>query len=84
MLCFVSEQNMFLVPMELIWVDFPINLILIIDCIGWGTNEGLIVSILGHRNASQRKIIRETYAETYGEDLLKALNKELTSDFEVC
>ncbi|KAK7321177.1 hypothetical protein VNO77_31540 [Canavalia gladiata] len=49
---------------------------------GWGTNEGLIISILAHRNASQRKLIRETYAETYGEDLLKVLDKELTSDFE--
>lgn len=49
---------------------------------GWGTNEGLIISILPHRNASQRKLIRETYAETYGEDLLKALDKELTNDFE--
>ncbi|XP_057442560.1 annexin Gh1-like [Lotus japonicus] len=49
---------------------------------GWGTNEDLIISILGHRNAAQRKLIRETYAETYGEDLLKALDKELTSDFE--
>ncbi|XP_027332099.1 annexin D1-like isoform X2 [Abrus precatorius] len=51
-------------------------------CEGWGTNEGLIISILGHRNAAQRKLIRETYAETYGEDLLKVLDKELTSDFE--
>ncbi|KAJ1411360.1 Annexin [Sesbania bispinosa] len=49
---------------------------------GWGTNEGLIISILAHRNAHQRKLIRETYAQTYGEDLLKALDKELTSDFE--
>ncbi|KAJ9167027.1 hypothetical protein P3X46_021711 [Hevea brasiliensis] len=49
---------------------------------GWGTNEGLIISILGHRNAAQRKLIRETYAETYGEDLLKALDKELSNDFE--
>ncbi|KAF7829930.1 annexin D1 [Senna tora] len=50
---------------------------------GWGTNEALIISILGHRNDAQRKLIRETYAETYGEDLLKALDKELTNDFEV-
>ncbi|KAL0288860.1 UNVERIFIED_CONTAM: Annexin D1 [Sesamum angustifolium] len=49
---------------------------------GWGTNEGLIISILGHRNASQRKLIRQVYAETYGEDLLKVLDKELSSDFE--
>ncbi|XP_052191190.1 annexin Gh1-like [Diospyros lotus] len=49
---------------------------------GWGTNEELIISILAHRNAAQRKLIRQTYAETYKEDLLKALDKELTDDFE--
>jgi annexin A7/11 len=49
---------------------------------GWGTNEALIISILAHRNASQRNLIRKSYAETYGEDLLKALDKELSSDFE--
>lgn len=50
---------------------------------GWGTNEALIISVLAHRNAAQRKLIREIYNETYGEDLLKALDKELSSDFEV-
>ncbi|KAH9756605.1 Annexin D1 [Citrus sinensis] len=49
---------------------------------GWGTNEQLIISILAHRNAAQRKLIRQTYADTYGEDLLKSLDKELTNDFE--
>lgn len=49
---------------------------------GWGTNEDLIISILGHRSASQRKLIRRIYFETYGEDLLKELDKELTQDFE--
>ncbi|CAM8942934.1 unnamed protein product [Rhodiola kirilowii] len=49
---------------------------------GWGTNEGLIVSILAHRNADQRKAIRESYASTYNEDLLKQLDKELSSEFE--
>ncbi|KAK6938162.1 Annexin repeat [Dillenia turbinata] len=49
---------------------------------GWGTNEALIISILAHRNAAQRNLIRQTYAKTYGEDLLKALNKELSNDFE--
>lgn len=50
---------------------------------GWGTNEALIISVLAHRNAAQRKAIRQTYAQTYEEDLLKALDKELTNDFEV-
>ncbi|CAL5417772.1 unnamed protein product [Camellia sinensis] len=49
---------------------------------GWGTNEDLIISILAHRNAAQRKSIRQTYSETYNEDLLKALDKELSNDFE--
>ncbi|XP_030518953.1 annexin Gh1-like [Rhodamnia argentea] len=49
---------------------------------GWGTNEKLIISILAHRNVAQRKLIMQTYAETYGEDLLKALDRELTNDFE--
>ncbi|VFQ74270.1 unnamed protein product [Cuscuta campestris] len=49
---------------------------------GWGTNEKLIISILGHRNAAQRNSIRQAYAETYGEDILKELNRELTHDFE--
>ncbi|CDP01046.1 unnamed protein product [Coffea canephora] len=49
---------------------------------GWGTNERLIISILAHRNAGQRKAIRHAYAETYGKDLLKDLDKELSSDFE--
>ncbi|CAK9309201.1 unnamed protein product [Citrullus colocynthis] len=49
---------------------------------GWGTDEGAIISILAHRNAKQRSLIRQTYTETYGEDLLKSLDKELSSDFE--
>lgn len=35
-----------------------------------------------HRNAAQRKSIRHAYAEKYGEDLLKSLDKELSNDFE--
>lgn len=50
--------------------------------LGWGTNEGLIISILAHRNASQRRQIRQAYADVFGEDLLKAVDKELTRDFE--
>ncbi|KAM6554496.1 hypothetical protein CsatB_015258 [Cannabis sativa] len=48
---------------------------------GWGTNEEAIISILAHRNTSQRNSIRQTYVETYGEDLMKALDSELSSDF---
>ncbi|KAI4383482.1 hypothetical protein MLD38_009315 [Melastoma candidum] len=51
---------------------------------GWGTNEDLIISILAHRNAVQRRSIRQAYANGFGEDLLKDLDKELTSDFERC
>eukprot|EP01018_Ginkgo_biloba_P035036 Gb_33611 [translate_table: standard] len=49
---------------------------------GWGTNEKLIIEILGHRTAAQRKIIRQTYSQLYGEDLLKRLDSELSMDFE--
>ncbi|KAJ8543711.1 hypothetical protein K7X08_025329 [Anisodus acutangulus] len=49
---------------------------------GWGTNEELIIQILAHRNAAQRKLIRESYATAYSEDLLKDLDAELTSDFQ--
>jgi hypothetical protein len=49
---------------------------------GWGTNENLIIDILAHRNAERRKLIRQKYTETFGEDLLKELDKELTSEFE--
>nr|GMC59588.1 annexin D2-like [Ipomoea batatas]GMC62327.1 annexin D2-like [Ipomoea batatas]GMC67468.1 annexin D2-like [Ipomoea batatas] len=49
---------------------------------GWGTNEALIIQILAHRNAAQRKLIREAYAATYKEDLLKDLDAELSSDFQ--
>ncbi|RWR78476.1 Annexin D1 [Cinnamomum micranthum f. kanehirae] len=49
---------------------------------GWGANEKLIINILGHRNAEQRKAIRRAYYEAYKEDLIKALQKELSSDFE--
>lgn len=49
---------------------------------GWGTNEALIISVLAHRNAAQRRAIREAYAAAYGEDLLKDLDSELSGDFE--
>ncbi|KAK8586694.1 hypothetical protein V6N12_021223 [Hibiscus sabdariffa] len=49
---------------------------------GWGTNEQLIIDILAHRKAAQRNLIRKTYHEAYGKDLLRSLDEELSSDFE--
>ncbi|XP_008794526.2 LOW QUALITY PROTEIN: annexin D1-like [Phoenix dactylifera] len=49
---------------------------------GWGTNEGLIISILGHRSAAQRRAIRQAYRQSYNEELLKALDGEISGDFE--
>ncbi|XP_040993365.1 annexin D8 [Juglans microcarpa x Juglans regia] len=51
-------------------------------CQGWGTDEGAIIAILGHRNATQRKLIRLAYEEIYQEDLIKQLQSELSGDFE--
>lgn len=50
--------------------------------VGLGTNEKQIISILAHRNASQRRRIREAYHESYGEDLFESLRKEISGDFE--
>ncbi|KAE8694078.1 Annexin D1 [Hibiscus syriacus] len=54
----------------------------LIICLGWGTNEQLIIDIIAHRNAAQRNSIGKAYHEAYGEDLLECLGKELTRDFE--
>lgn len=51
--------------------------------VGWGTDEKAVIAILGHRNASQRQQIREAYHQLYQEDLIKRLESELTSHFEV-
>ncbi|CAL1376750.1 unnamed protein product [Linum trigynum] len=51
---------------------------------GWGTDEAKIISILSHRNAAQRALIRKVYLEAYGEDLIVALRKEISGDFESC
>ncbi|KAJ3679590.1 hypothetical protein LUZ60_017601 [Juncus effusus] len=49
---------------------------------GWGTNEKLIVSVLAHRDAAQRRAIRDAYQATYGKDLLETLLHETHGDFE--
>ncbi|KAJ9128450.1 hypothetical protein P3X46_035000 [Hevea brasiliensis] len=49
---------------------------------GWGTNEKAVISVLAHRNATQRKQIRQAYWDLYQEDLVKRLESELKGDFE--
>ncbi|XP_057976604.1 annexin-like protein RJ4 [Malania oleifera] len=51
-------------------------------CEGWGTDEKAVISILGHRNATQRKLIRHAYEDRYQEDLIHRLEKELKGDLE--
>lgn len=52
--------------------------------VGWGTDEKAIISILGHRDATQRKLIKLAYEELYEENLMERLKSELSGDFEVC
>ncbi|KAI4323524.1 hypothetical protein L6164_023121 [Bauhinia variegata] len=49
---------------------------------GWGTDEKVIVEILGHRNAHQRQLIRKSYEEIFQEDLVKRVESEISGDFE--
>ncbi|XP_010536110.1 PREDICTED: annexin D8 [Tarenaya hassleriana] len=51
-------------------------------CQGLGTDERAIISILGHRNMFQRKLIRQAYQELYSEDLIHQMKSELSGDFE--
>ncbi|XP_031126464.1 annexin D3 isoform X2 [Ipomoea triloba] len=48
---------------------------------GWGTDEKAIIRLLGQRNASQRKKIREAYQQLYNKSLIDDLNSELSGDF---
>lgn len=52
--------------------------------IGFGTDEKEIILVLGHRNAEQRKEIKETYQQIYNEPLIDRLHSELSGDFRVC
>ncbi|XP_027343673.1 annexin-like protein RJ4 [Abrus precatorius] len=49
---------------------------------GWGADEKAIISILGHRNATQRTQIRQAYHDLFQEDLIKRLESEISGDFE--
>lgn len=51
--------------------------------LGWGTDEEVIISILAHRDADQRKQIRSAFQEQHKEDLIQRLQSELSGDFEV-
>ncbi|GJN11875.1 hypothetical protein PR202_ga30110 [Eleusine coracana subsp. coracana] len=49
---------------------------------GWGTDEQTVITILAHRNASQRKQILLEYEQKYNESLIQRLRSELSGDFE--
>lgn len=51
--------------------------------LGLGTDENAIIEVLGRRNASQRKKIRETYLQLYKKSLIDELQSELSGDFRV-
>ncbi|KMT17067.1 hypothetical protein BVRB_2g041240 [Beta vulgaris subsp. vulgaris] len=48
---------------------------------GWGTDEKVVIKVLGQRNASQRRKITETYQQLYNESLFDSLRSELSGDF---
>ncbi|TXG55963.1 hypothetical protein EZV62_017276 [Acer yangbiense] len=48
---------------------------------GFGTDEEAVIWVLGHRNASQRKKIRDAYMQLYNENLIDRLHSELSGDF---
>ncbi|CAI0376762.1 unnamed protein product [Linum tenue] len=50
-------------------------------CRGAGPDEKVFISILGHRNSSQRRNIRDTYQQLYNEPLTNCLYSELTDHF---
>lgn len=54
-----------------------------IENAGWGTNEKGIIEIICHRNAAQKKLIKEAYEEMYNENLIQRFEKELSGNFEV-
>uniref|UniRef100_A0A2P2IZE6 Annexin n=1 Tax=Rhizophora mucronata TaxID=61149 RepID=A0A2P2IZE6_RHIMU len=45
------------------------------------TNKEAIIWILGHRNAGQKRKIRDTYQQLYDESLIDRLHSKLSGDF---
>ncbi|VDD79611.1 unnamed protein product [Mesocestoides corti] len=48
---------------------------------GLGTDEAMIIEVLGNRTSNQRIQIAEAYKASYGEDLRERLQGELSGDF---
>ncbi|KAL5760312.1 hypothetical protein ACOSP7_018824 [Xanthoceras sorbifolium] len=48
---------------------------------GLGTDEDSVIWVLGHRNATQRKKIRDAYMQLFNESLIDRLHSELSGDF---
>ncbi|XP_019185621.1 PREDICTED: annexin-like protein RJ4 [Ipomoea nil] len=51
-------------------------------CKGWGTHEKTVIGIIGHRNWTQRKLIKQAYHDQYQEDLIRRFEKELSGSLE--
>ena len=51
---------------------------------GVGTDENAIIQVIANTNAQERAKIRNLYAQTYGEDLIKRLDSETSGDFQKC
>ncbi|KAL3348599.1 hypothetical protein AABB24_021996, partial [Solanum stoloniferum] len=49
--------------------------------LGLGTDEKAIITVLGHRDESQRKKIKEAYQQLYNKSLIDDLHSELSGDF---
>lgn len=76
-------MNILLVP-NLTFDSITDHFVLILNVLsGWGTDEKVIISILGHRDSTQRKLIMLAYEELYQENLIDRLKSELSGDFEV-